>query len=136
MKLTKPTREQVNAAVQAQLHGLLPTCPACGRTLAGHRWAILASDIAEPSTKERLKTLFGLFKAHEWAELSKTKQFDPAKNALEFFALLCNSGGVVSAVRNPFELLEPHELLAVETINSMESTEIERLVDDWQEFHA
>lgn len=89
---------------------LASPCPACGReNLDGHKYAEVASQRALENNEE-LKQFCGLYISRKWGELNQIHEFGGTINNLVIYALFCNQGGSMLAIRSPFELWEADSL--------------------------
>src|ERR1700749_4986008 len=81
-------------------------CPGCGKKRVkagdGHRYALLASEIASEDS-QKLLHFFQLYKAQSWAELNQIQNFDGRFNAALIYAVRCDKGITMLAVRSPAE---------------------------------
>jgi hypothetical protein len=104
--------------------------PACGKEQVehedGHRYALVASEIAREKSQD-LEHFFDLYKNRNWTNLNQIQRFDGAFNAALIFAVQCNGGITVVAVRSPVELYESDSLLDVIVLDESEAAMIKSL---------
>jgi hypothetical protein len=70
---------------------------------------------------------FQLFSERRWQELNHIREFDGGLNAALIFALFCNRGGCMLAVRDPVELYDSMELLDTAVLDEEEFEKVRTL---------
>ena len=117
-------------ATDDKIHQFIRPCPACGKEEIehgdGHRYAQFASEIAREESQD-LRLFFELYKSRIWANLSQIHRFEGAFNAVLLYAVQCNGGMTVLAVRSPVELYEDDSLLDAVVLDKSEVAAINSL---------
>jgi hypothetical protein len=111
-------------ATAEEIRRLITSCPVCGKNeLTGHRFSLLASQVAEKQTEE-LDAFFRLYKERRWEELSKIREFNGSANAAIVDVLFCGSRGCAFVTRDPFELYDAAELLDLVVLSEEEAQSV------------
>ncbi len=114
-------------ATTQDVRELATPCPVCKNyNLAGHRYALLASQVAAEVTDE-LKHFFAFFRERRWQELSRIREFEGRWNAALIYAVICHRGGCMMAVRDPVELLDASNVLELIPFDEEEAEGIRSL---------
>ena len=106
---------------------LAAPCPVCeSNDLAGHRYALFASQLAVVATEE-LKRFCALFHAHRWQELNQIRKFDGRWNAALMYVVFCHHGGYMMIVRDPVELYDASNVIEIARFDDEEADNIRSL---------
>jgi len=106
----------------------------CEAATDSHKFAVLGTTVIGDQEKPRVTQFFGHVKRHEWKELNQFKDWRNDRDNLVAYFIGCpNGGGMVVAVRSPFELYESDEVYSQEAITPQEQAAISRLVppNEW-----
>jgi len=128
-------RKRAGGATAVKLKKLLPTCSVCKAATDAHEFAVIGTTVIGDQEKPRVTQFFGHVKRHEWNDLNQFKEWQSDRDNLLAYSIACpNGGGMVVAVRSPFELYDTDEVCLQETITPEEQVAISRLVPpaDWQ----
>jgi len=120
----------------AKLRTLVNSCLVCSKDLSGHRFAQIATTVATEGNKRRVQELISHVRQHEWAALTRYKDFRPDQNAAVVYSITGpHNGGMVILIRDPFELYERAELYLQEQLGSDELLVVAPLApaQDWQD---
>jgi hypothetical protein len=127
-----PAREEETTdATAAMIRQLAPVCSACGTTIVGHKY----SEVGSAFHRSNLVEIFTAIKAREWSRIRDIHEFDPMKDVAMAFAVAGpHEGGILLAVKNPFELYETDELYMAEVLSAQEMDELTAQVsgDAWK----
>lgn len=118
-----------------KLKRLTSTCSVCGRGLDGHRFAQIASTVANEGNARRVQQLFGHVKRHQWEALKDYADFRGDQNTVIMYAITGpHGGGMVLLILDPFELYESAELYLQEQLTASEVAAILQLspAETWQ----
>lgn len=120
----------MNSATAQELCRLVPRCPTCDSTLAGHQFAEVATAVCGRENISELTTFFECVKKREWARLRGFREFKGDRDAVVANVVACNKGGAVIVLKSVFELYAPDELLLLEPITQDDLRVIEVLIDE------
>jgi hypothetical protein len=87
---------------------MVPTCPICDSSLAGHSFAALA----EAGNEADMRILLSTFEAKEWEQLLHIHSFDVTKNAICANAVKCPTGAGFTVAFISYQELYSHDELA------------------------
>ena len=119
--------EETTDAAAEMLCRLVPTCSVCSHAIAGHRYAKVGSAFQEPNMIE----MFKVIEHREWSKVRDLHEFDPVKNVILAFAVEGpHEGGLLLAIKNPFELYEGDELYKAEVLSSREMSDLTAQLSD------
>ena len=106
------------AASARNLCDMIPVCPLCGSSLAGHSFT---TTLAEAGNKEDMLKLISLFDSKEWEQLSQIHSFDGTKNAVCAKAIACPAGaGFTVTFISYEELWSNDELVKSQALDAAE----------------
>ena len=107
LKIEPDAQQDTHAASARNLCDMVPACPVCSSSLAGHSFGTLA----EAGNKEDMRVLLAAFEAQEWERLSHIHSFEGSKNAICANAVACPVGvGFTLAFISYVELYAHDEL--------------------------
>lgn len=121
-------------AMAGELRRMVPICSACNGNIESHKFAVIGATVIGHQEKPRVTQFFGHFKRHEWNKLHQFNDWQSDRDALVAYSIACpNGGGMVVAIRSPFELYDTDELYVRETVTADEQSAIAKLVpaNDW-----
>jgi hypothetical protein len=125
----QPSSDPCNAT-DDNIRAFLCPCPACGKEVVkqgdGHRYALLASEIASEESQE-LRHFFRLYRSRNWTSLNRIQRFEGAFNAALIYVVQCTGGITVLAVRSPVELFEDDSVLDAVVLDESEAIAINSL---------
>jgi hypothetical protein len=99
------------SATASKLRRLLPVCPRCHQTIAGHQFARISSAVASPDREGDLERFFAAFQAQEWRTLVQFQEWQADGDAMIVYAIRGQHDVVVLVMlREFFELFEADEL--------------------------
>jgi hypothetical protein len=128
-------RKTEENATAVKLKQLLPKCNACTVAMNLHQFAIIGTTVVGEQDKPRVAQFFGRIKRHEWNDLIQFKDWQSDRDNLVAYLIACpGGGGMVVAVRSPFELYDRDEVLLLVTLTPEEQSVLSQLVpaEDWQ----
>ena len=130
-KVSSPHPPSVSGnATTDDIRRFICPCLACGEKQVepgdGHQYALVASEIAREASME-LRHFFQLYENHDWAALNHIQKFDGTVNAALIYAVQCNCGLTMLAVRSPAELYDSDSLLDARVVGESEATVIKAL---------
>ena len=123
----RPLPEDVTSEI---LKKLLPICPRCASSTAElHTYGKLSCVISEGQA-HTVKQVIAEMNSHQWKMLANRNDFDPFREALVIYVVVCanGNGGVALAVLSPSELYGLHSLHHFEKLAGDEIAELSPLL--------
>jgi len=114
------------------LREFVPKCYACGQDISGHEYAEFASCVVPNKQGPQVHWFFKLFLEERWVDLRQKRSFEGSKDAAVVYAVLCEAGGQMLAIRSPFELWENNSLLQIQQVKLEAASNIRELGDNWK----
>jgi hypothetical protein len=129
---SRPDSRVVGDLTVAMLRQFVPKCYACDQDISGHEYAEFASCVVHNNKDPQAHWFFKLFLEERWVDLRQERSFEGTKDAAVVFAVLCERGGQMLAIRSPFELWENNSLLQIQQVTLEAASNIRELADDWK----
>ena len=126
-KIVPSGEEETTDATAEMLRRMVPLCAVCGQGTKNHRYVEIGSAFQKANMVEMFRTI----KAREWSKIRALREFDPMENAVLAFALTGpHDGGLLLAIKSPFELYESDDLYFAEVLSAQEMSELTAQVSE------
>jgi hypothetical protein len=126
-KIVPSREEETTNATAEMLRRMVPLCAVCCQGMKNHRYVEIGSAFQKANMVEMFRTV----KAREWSKVRAFCEFDPMKNAVLAFAIMGpHDGGLVLAIKSPFELYESDDLYIAEVLPAQEMSELTAQVSE------
>lgn len=120
----------------AMLRRFVPSCYSCEKDLSGHEWAEFASCVVRDKSDEKANWFFKVFLEERWDDLRTERSFEGLKDAAVVYAVLCDKGGQMVAIKSPFELWDDNSRLGIQQVSPSAASRIRELSKDWHAITA